>query len=203
MNPNLTDITLLIDKSSSMAPLAKVTVEGINNFLAEQAKQPGEATLTIVQFNTRPDTTVFAAPLKTVPLLTLDGYQPSGGTALLDAMGTAMELTGKRLAAMPEANRPGKVLFVVMTDGEENSSREYSHLAIKTMIQHQQEKYGWTFVYLGANQDAIQVAASYGIDEKFAKTFNATEIGTQTEMAELSQSVIAYRSTGDFTYQNK
>lgn len=133
---------------------------GLNSFVEEQKKHPGEAVYTLVQFNTNYEFVHKAMPIKDVPKFTL---QPSGGTALLDAIGRAIIETGDRLKAMPEDQRPGLVVFVILTDGEENSSREFTREKIKEMIEHQTTQYKWQFTYLGANQDAFAVGGSMGI----------------------------------------
>ena len=160
MRPDLTDITLVVDRSGSMQAIRLDAEGGVNAFIAEQAKEPGEALLTLVQFDTEYEFVHRGAPIRQVP-----EYQlvPRGMTALLDAVGRAINETGERLAKMDEADRPGLVVFVVMTDGEENSSKEFSKAQIKQMIQHQQEKYQWHFTFLGANQDAFAEAAAIGV----------------------------------------
>jgi len=160
MRPDLTDITLVVDRSGSMQAIRQDAEGGVNAFIAEQAKEPGEALLTLVQFDTEYEFVHRGAPIRQVPEYEL---VPRGMTALLDAVGRAINETGERLAKMDEADRPGLVVFVVMTDGEENSSKEFSKAQIKQMIQHQQEKYQWHFTFLGANQDAFAEAAAIGV----------------------------------------
>ncbi len=160
MNNNLTDITVVIDRSGSMESCRTDAEGGFNAFVRSQAEQSGDALLTLVQFDTEYEFVHRGVPIKDVPPYTL---VPRGGTALYDAVGRAIVETGARLAAMPEARRPGLVLFAIITDGEENSSREISGARLKEMIEHQTAKYAWQFSYLGANQDAIMAAAKMGI----------------------------------------
>jgi hypothetical protein len=160
MRSDLTDITLVVDRSGSMASVREDAEGGVNTFIRQQAAEPGEALLTLVQFDTEYEFVERGRPVKEVPPYVL---QPRGMTALLDAVGRAIVETGQRLAAIDEANRPGLVIFVVMTDGHENSSREFTKARIKEMIEHQQAKYNWQFTFLGANQDAFAEAAALGI----------------------------------------
>lgn len=160
MNRNLTDITLIVDRSGSMQAIREDAEGGVNSFIAEQTKQPGEALLTLVQFDTAYDFVHRGVPIRNVPKYEL---VPRGSTALLDAIGRAINETGERLSKTPEADRPGLVVFVVTTDGQENSSHEFTKARIKEMIEHQQSKYGWQFTFLGANQDSFAEAGQMGI----------------------------------------
>jgi len=161
MNVNLTDITLVVDRSGSMQQVQEDAEGGVNSFITEQAKEPGEALLTLVQFDTEYEFLHKGVPIGEVPEYKL---VPRGMTALLDAVGRAINETGERLSKMYEANRPGLVIFVVMTDGLENASSEFSKAQVKEMIEHQQAVYKWNFTFLGANQDAFAEAQSMGID---------------------------------------
>ena len=160
MRSDLTDITLVIDRSGSMEAIRKDAEGGVNTFVQEQAKHPGEALLTLVQFDTKYEFIHKGVPVKQVPAYKL---VPRGNTALLDAVGRAINETGERLAKMAESDRPGLVIFVIVTDGEENSSKEFSKAQIKEMIERQQTKYSWQFTFLGANQDAFAEAGGMGI----------------------------------------
>ena len=133
---------------------------GVNTFISQQAKEPGEALLTLVQFDTEYEFLHTGVPIQTVPKYEL---VPRGMTALLDAVGRAINETGERLAKMPESDRPSLVIFVVMTDGQENSSKEFNKSQIKEMIERQQNDYDWHFTFLGANQDAFAEAGGMGI----------------------------------------
>jgi hypothetical protein len=160
MRPDLTDITLVVDRSGSMQSIRHDAEGGVNAFVADQAKQPGEALLTLVQFDTEYEFIHRGVPIGQVPSYQLE---PRGSTALLDAVGRAILETGDRLAKMPEDDRPGLIVFVIVTDGEENSSKEFSKDKIKEMITHQQDMYHWQFTFLGANQDAFAEAGGLGI----------------------------------------
>jgi hypothetical protein len=160
MRRDLTDLTVVLDRSGSMHACRSDAEGGLNSFIAKQKELPGECTFTLVQFDTVYEFVHKAIPLGTVPHCSLE---PRGNTALLDAVGRAIVETGERLRAMPENDRPALVVFVIVTDGQENSSREYTKARIKEMIEHQQNVYKWQFIYLGANQDAFAEAGDIGI----------------------------------------
>jgi hypothetical protein len=147
---------------------------GVNSFIAQQAKEPGEALLTLVQFDTEYEFLHKGVPISQVPKYQL---VPRGMTALLDAVGRAINETGERLSKMDEQDRPGLVVFVVMTDGQENSSKEFSKANIKEMIERQQEKYNWHFTFLGANQDAFAEAGSMGIGAAGVANYAMDKVG--------------------------
>jgi Mg-chelatase subunit ChlD len=173
MRPDLTDITLVVDRSGSMEVIRADAEGGVNAFVAEQAKQPGEALLTLVQFDTQYEFLHRGVRVQDIPAYHL---VPRGMTALLDAVGRAINETGERLAKMDENDRPGLVIFVVMTDGQENSSHEFTKDQIKQMITHQQDKYGWHFTFLGANQDAFAEAGALGIQAAGAANFSPLKV---------------------------
>ncbi len=160
MKANLTDITVIFDRSGSMQACRDDAEGGLNAFIETQKKQPGDCLLTLVDFNTHYRFLHKAKPIADVPSYELVPY---GGTALYDAVGRAINETGARLAAMPEDDRPGLVICVIVTDGQENSSVEFKRDQIKAMITEQQEKYSWQFVFLAANQDAFEAGGSVGI----------------------------------------
>ena len=181
MRSDLTDITLVVDRSGSMEQVREDAEGGVNSFIAQQAKEPGEALLTLVQFDTEYEFLHKGVPISQVPKYEL---VPRGMTALLDAVGRAMNETGERLAKMDEGDRPGLVVFVVMTDGLENSSKEFSKATIKEMIERQQQQYSWHFTFLGANQDAFAEAGGMGIAAAGVANYSLDKVGA------------AYRMTG-------
>jgi hypothetical protein len=144
----------------------------VNSFIAKQAEQPGDALLTLVQFDTEYEFLHKGVPISRVPKYEL---VPRGMTALLDAVGRAINETGERLSKTPEEQRPGLVIFVVMTDGQENSSKEFSKDRIKEMVEHQQNVYKWQFTFLGANQDAFAEAGGMGFDAAGVACFSASK----------------------------
>lgn len=160
MRKDLTDITIVVDRSGSMQACKNDAEGGINQFIEDQKKQTGHATLTLVQFDTVYDFVHTAKPIQDVPPYTLT---PRGGTALLDAVGRAIVEAGERIGKMPEADRPGLVCFVIVTDGEENSSKEFTKDQIKEKITHQTDVYKWQFTFLGANVDAFAMGSSLGV----------------------------------------
>jgi uncharacterized protein YegL len=160
MRTDLTDITMVIDRSGSMQSIQSDAEGGINSFIEQQKQEPGEANVTLVQFDSDYEFVHSGVPVKLVPAFKL---VPRGSTALLDAVGRAINETGARLAAMDEAQRPGLVVFVIVTDGEENSSREFTREQIRKMVEHQQSAYKWQFTFLAANQDAFAAGGSMGI----------------------------------------
>ena len=168
MRSDLTDITLVVDRSGSMQKIREDAEGGVNTFIQEQAKHPGEALLTLVQFDTEYEFVHRGMPIKQVPPYTL---VPRGNTALLDAVGRAINETGERLAKMAEDVRPGLVVFVITTDGLENSSKEFSKAQIKEMIVRQQSAYKWQFIFLGANQDAFAEAGAMGVGPSGAANY--------------------------------
>ena len=189
MRTDLTDITLVVDRSGSMDAIQGDAEGGVNTFITEQAKEPGEALLTLVQFDTEYEFLHKGVPIGEVPRYEL---HPRGATALLDAVGRAINETGERLAAMKEQDRPGLVIFVVMTDGLENSSKEFTKAQIKEMIERQQHDYNWHFTFLGANQDAFAEAGSLGIQAAGAANYAMDKVAaaygaTMSKVARMRQ----------------
>jgi Mg-chelatase subunit ChlD len=176
--PDLTDITFVLDRSGSMGSIKGATIESFNGFVHSQRTGAGTAQLTLIQFDDQYEQVYSATSLHQVPDLNEQTFVPRGATALLDAMGRAIAATGERLRQLPEHERPGNVVFVTLTDGYENASRDYSLLRLNEMIREQREKYSWQFVFLGANQDAIATAAKMDIGADHAMTFAATFGGT-------------------------
>jgi hypothetical protein len=174
MNKNLTDITLVVDRSGSMQDIREDAEGGINAFIEEQRKQPGETLLTLLQFDTEYELLHNGLPVADVPKYRL---VPRGMTALLDAVGRAINETGDRLSKMAEADRPGLVVFVIMTDGMENSSREFTKQQVRQLIDQQQSAYSWQFTFLGADQDAFAEASGMGIQAEGAANFSKDKVG--------------------------
>jgi hypothetical protein len=196
MKENFTSINVIIDESGSMGGLVTDTVGGFNKFVADQKAFPGEAVFTLCTFNYGHKFIHDFEKLASVKDLTMESYRPSGGTALLDAMGTTIKSVGAKLAAMPEDERPGKVLFLVITDGQENASKEFTKVQIKEMVKHQSDVYNWEFVFTGANMDAIGEAATIGVDARKSLNYNATPVGTRALYRDISEGTSKYRSGG-------
>lgn len=196
MKENLTEIVFIIDKSGSMFNLADDTVGGFNSFIENQKKEPGEAKLTTVLFDTRYDIIHDGEDIQNVKPLTKKEYCPVGMTALYDALGSTINRVGRRLCETPEEQRPSKVIFVVTTDGLENASSEYTRSQVKDMITHQTEKYSWEFMFLGANIDAEEAATEIGISASMTSAYNATSVGTTALYSTVSKAVSGYRCCG-------
>lgn len=196
-----TDITVILDKSGSMETRRTDAIGGFNALVDDQKVQPGVAALSLVQFDTTYEVSFTEKAPADVPALTMDTYRPAGGTALLDAMGKTIDATGKRLAAVPEESRPGKVIVVVITDGEENSSREYTYPRLNEMICHQRDVYKWEFIFVGTNQDAIASASRIGIDAQNALTYGSSPLAARLAMGVVAESLSARRAghSGHFT----
>jgi hypothetical protein len=175
MNQNLTEIVFILDRSGSMSGLENDTIGGFNGFVKKQA-EAGQTSLTTVLFDDRYEILHNGVDAGKVVLSDKE-YFTRGCTALLDAVGKTINDVGKRLAETPEASRPGKVIFVITTDGLENASREFGYDAVKGMIAHQTEKYGWEFVFMGANIDAAKEGGKLGIGIDRSVNFTASSLG--------------------------
>ncbi len=160
MNPHLAEIAYILDRSGSMQPMQEAAVTAFNDFLKAQLDVPGDARLTLVQFDDFYEVPVAALRLQDVPQLTAATYIPRGSTALLDAIGRTILDIDTRLQKMPAANQPGKVVCVIFTDGLENASSEFTAKHIGDLIRLYRETKGWEFLFLAANQDAIATAAA-------------------------------------------
>jgi len=192
MKDNFTRIAIILDRSGSMESCKESTVAGFNEFIRTQQEIPGEATVKLVQFDDQYET-VFDKPLKECPELTQSTFVPRGSTALLDAQGRTIVELGQELAALPEQERPSKVIVVTLTDGLENASKQYNLEKIGEMIREQRDKYKWDFVFLGANQDAIQTAAAMSIPLPSAMSYSTSKAGVAATMAAVSHYVGAAR----------
>jgi Mg-chelatase subunit ChlD len=184
-----THYVIIVDRSGSMASIAEDAQGGIRQFASEQDALPGKKTLSLYQFDDRHDTLVSFGQLADAA-----GYvlRPRGWTRLNDALGHAVTEVGEHLAAMPEPERPGKVIVVIATDGKENDSREYSSDTLRALVRRQQETYSWQFTYIGANQDAFAEARKIGIPEDAAMNYAASGAGTQSAWGAASASSARY-----------
>src|SRR5688500_13147998 len=184
-----TDVTVILDRSGSMEAIASDVIGGFNQFLTDQQRQPGDCRLTLVQFDDQYEVVYLARPIGDASRLTKNTFEPRGSTALLDAIGCTIDTTGTRLAALPEAERPHRVLVVIITDGEENASVDYTRERVFDMISSQQAVYGWSFLFLAANQDAIAAAATVGIGAQQSMNFAATGAGILAASLSMSDAV--------------
>lgn len=179
MRENLTEMVFVLDRSGSMSGLAVDTIGGFNELIEKQKKIEGRAYVTTVLFDHEYEVLHDHVALEEVAPLTDKEYFARGSTALLDAVGRTIDAVGARLAAAPEEERPAHVVFVITTDGMENSSREYTAQRVRGMIEHQQQKYSWQFVFLGANMDAVSEARKLGISAKYAADFTPSHSGVR------------------------
>lgn len=193
MNLHLTEIVFVLDRSGSMGSVAGSAVAGFNEFLHDQQALPGQARFTLVLFDDEYLLAADAVPVAEVAHLDAGTYVPRGSTALLDAIGLTVDSLGRRLATTPEPERPAKVIVAILTDGHENASHRYSSADIAGRIRHQRDKYGWEFLFLGANQDAIATAAQMDIAPANAATFTADVAGAKASFKASSRKAAALR----------
>lgn len=177
MRENLTEMVFVLDRSGSMSGLAADTIGGFNELIEKQKKIEGDAYVTTVLFDHEYEVLHDHVALGEVAPLTDKEYFARGSTALLDAVGRTINAVGVRLAATPEEERPEHVVFVITTDGMENASREYTAKQVREMVEHQQQKYSWQFVFLGANMDAVSEADELGISASHAANFAPSRRG--------------------------
>ena len=192
-DPTYTDLTMVLDRSGSMQSIKDDTIGGFDAFLSEQRRLSGRCMVSLVQFDNEYEEVYTGRDITDAPGLTL---VPRGSTAMLDAIGRAVNATGARLAALPEDQRPGTVIVGIMTDGLENASREFTYPTVKALIERQEQVYGWTFMYMGANQDAIEVGASLGVARDRALTYAGPKVfaameAYSTSVGTLRQAVAA------------
>jgi hypothetical protein len=194
MNQNLTEIVFILDRSGSMGGLESDTIGGFNSFVTKQA-EIGPTTLTTVLFDDRYEILHNGIDAKKA-VLTEKEYYTRGCTALLDAIGKTIEDVGRRLGETPEARRPGKVIFVITTDGLENASAEFSYEEVKRMITHQGEKYSWEFIFMGANIDVAQEGNKIGIKANHAFCFKSDSLGIGAMYSETDSICKSLRRSG-------
>lgn len=179
MKKGLTQMVFVLDMSGSMSPLREDTIGGYNSMITDQKKEAGDAIVTTVLFDNRYIMLHDGVNIQDVKEMTEKEYLPLGSTAMLDAVGRTINHVGQKLASMPEEERPEKVIFTIVTDGAENSSKEFNWETVRNMIKHQREKYSWVFTFLGANIDVDRVSDNLGIDKMLSKRYTASKIGTQ------------------------
>mgnify|MGYP001660829784 FL=1 len=164
MKDNFVKIVFVIDESGSMSSSRSDVIGGFNEFINDQKKEKaGDVNVSLYTFASTVSTVFNNKNIADVPELTMDNYRPGGSTALNDAVGKAINETGYELAAMPEEERPSVVMMVIMTDGEENNSKEFKSAEIRDMIKHQTDKYSWKFIYLGTDITTTRMADDMGI----------------------------------------
>ena len=193
MNTHLTEIAYLLDRSGSMEPLREAAITAFNDFLRVQLDVPGDARLTLVQFDDAYEVPVAALPVQEVPQLTAATYEPRGSTALLDAIGRTILDFDRRLAGVAAADRPGKVIFAIFTDGFENASREFTAARIGDLIRQRREQQDWEFLFLAANQDAIATAAALHMDTSLSGGVQCSLSGIESTGRVMARKVRALR----------
>ena len=195
MKQNRTELVFILDRSGSMQGLERDTIGGFNAMLQKQKRQPGEAYVSTVLFDTEVQVLHDRLKLHKVKPLTEKDYQVRGCTALLDAVGGAIRHIGNiHKYARPE-DVPEHTLFVITTDGLENASRRYSAQQVREMIQRQQARYGWEFLFLGANIDAVEAAGRLGIGADRAANYHCDSAGTRLNYEAVSAAVSAVRGS--------
>lgn len=196
MNQNLTEIVFILDASGSMAGLETDTMGGFNSMLERQKQEVGEALLSTIIFDNTSRVLHDRIPLNKVEPLTQKDYYVGGCTALLDAIGGAIHHIGNVHKYAREEDRPARTLFIITTDGMENASHRYNSRQVMEMVKRQQEKYGWEFLFLGANIDAIATAGRMGIRPERAVQYHCDSRGQEVNYQVLSETVATYRSCG-------
>jgi len=193
MKNHYSEIAFVLDRSGSMESCREATIKNFNSFLQEQQKTEGLARLTLILFNDEYLVPIDALPVAEILPLSSDSYVPRGSTALLDAIGRTIDELGARLAALSEKDRPLQVIVAILTDGLENSSQDYTWQQIADVIKQQSEQYRWTFLFLGANQDAIETAAQMNIKATNAAAYVADAAGLHASASSLTRKVRALR----------
>jgi len=207
MKKNLTYIIFVVDRSGSMESIRKDMIGGFNSFIKKQRKIKGDCKVFFYQFDTEYESVYEGIDLNAVQQLTTETYVPRGGTALYPSLGKTIEDIGKRLSTMPEDERPERVLFVTITDGQHNSNisqingvqidwktfYQFTCDQVKNMVEHQTQVYNWDFAYIGANQDAWAVGGSMGVANNL--NYVASAAGTKAMWANLSDSTATYRGS--------
>ena len=189
----MTELVFILDRSGSMSGLEKDTIGGFNSMLEKQRKEPGEAVVSTVLFDNEIEVIHDRVPVTKVPNLTEKEYFVRGCTALLDAVGGAIRHIGNVHKYARREDVPEKTLFIITTDGMENASRRYTYDKVRSMIERQKERYGWEFIFLGANIDAAAEAQRMGIDESMAANYNCDEDGTALNFEVISEAITNVR----------
>lgn len=190
----MTELVFILDRSGSMAGLEADTIGGFNSMIAKQRLTPGEALVSTVLFDHEPQVIHDRVPLELVKDLTREDYYVRGCTALLDAVGGAIHHIGNVHKYARKEDVPGKTLFIITTDGMENASKRYDYRKVKEMIERQKSKYGWEFLFLGANIDAAREAARFGIGSDKAVTYCSDSMGTQLNYEVIADAVADFRT---------
>lgn len=189
MKSNLTEVVFILDRSGSMSGLEADTIGGYNSLLEKQKKEDGEVIVSTVLFDDMQEVLHDRKSLHQIQPITENEYYVRGCTALLDAIGGAIHHIGNVHKYAREEDRPAKTLFIITTDGMENASRRYNYEKVKQMVERQKKKYGWEFLFLGANIDAIEVAGRFGIQAERAVNYKCDSAGTALNYQALNKVV--------------
>ena len=193
MKNNITELVFILDRSGSMAGLVEDTVGGFNSMIEKQRKQDGECYVSTVLFANRSEVLHDRVRLSEIKPMTDKDYTAYGATALIDALGDAIHHIGNVHKYARAEDVPAHTMFIITTDGMENASRKYTSERVKMMIERQKQKYGWEFLFIGANIDAVETAARYGIDRNRAVNYKADKEGTQLVYESITTAVCGMR----------
>lgn len=191
----MTELVFILDRSGSMSGLEKDTIGGFNSMLEKQRKEPGDAVVSTVLFDNETEVIHDRVVIADVPNLTDKEYFVRGCTALLDAVGGAIHHIGNVHKYARKEDVPEKTLFIITTDGMENASHHYTYDKVRNMIERQKERYGWEFLFLGANIDAAAEAQRFGIDESMAANYHCDEVGTVLNYEVISEAITSVRTS--------
>lgn len=194
MKKDLTEIVFILDRSGSMSGLEADTIGGFNSLIEKQKRKKGKALVSTVLFDDTCTVIHDRKGLYQIRPLTEKDYYVRGCTALLDSLGGAIHHIGNLHKYTREKDRPEKTLFIIITDGMENSSKRYTYREVKQMVERQKEKYGWEFLFLGANIDAVAEAERFGIRRDRAVNYNCDSVGTAVNYKALSKAVSNVRN---------
>lgn len=194
MKKGLTELVFILDRSGSMSGLEADTIGGFNSLITKQKKEDGYALISAVLFDDLTEVLYDRVSLNRIEPMNDKQYYVRGCTALLDALGGAIHHIGNVHKYAREEERPEKTIFIITTDGMENASRRYTYEKVKTMVERQRNKYGWEFLFLGANMDAIAVAGKFGVQANRAVTYECDSKGTQLNYEVLSRTVSRVRA---------
>ena len=194
MRKGLTEVVFILDRSGSMRGLEADTIGGFNSMIEKQRKEEGEAYISTVLFDDQTEVIYDRVSVDKVEPLNDRQYYVRGCTALLDAIGGAIDHIANVHRYAREEDRPEKTLFIITTDGMENASRLYDSARVKQMIEHEKSKYGWEFLFLGANIDAVETAKHFGISEDRAVNYHSDSVGTRLNYEVVSCAITSMRS---------
>lgn len=190
---NLTEMVFILDRSGSMHGLERDTIGGFNSMLGKQKNEKGEAFVTTVLFDNEYKIIHDRLKIQDVPEMTENDYQVRGSTALVDAIGKTIRHIANIHKYSRKEDVPENTIFVIITDGMENASREFASDKVRQMVEHEKQKYGWEFIFLGANIDAVETARHFGISKDRAVNYNCDSVGTQLNYQVVSEAVTQMR----------